>query len=1054
MILAVTVVLGMSLGAENICAQTIQVASGKRIVNEREIRSGQALHIVVESEASCEILVPISAKEIVLDGLGILTLGGGHGYAGKVTVNEGTLIIASSKTLDARRCQIRPSYGVIVGFNYPVTQLDIGMIAPDQASAFTLALGCDTPNDLDFSVNTGLLCASLGALSKATYTGKLIPSDGIYRLGGGGGTLSFAGPLDTSASLMVGGFFAPAGKRIYWEPKDLASATPRFSGMVVLPESAPVPKAVVVQNGVLKVGSVVWAGTARDPVFKKTVADSECSKLQAPVLESAVGSSMWVELEWKNMSRGSGTMIQQSDDGQVFTDAKSTRTRLTRNYVYIPKTQTTYFRIATLDADNKPGPWSNVCSASTDATADIEKILRHRFQLDDGSRVFNPTNPAVRPYYSEDDKQMQSQRGLALIADFGMRVSSDMTYTIPAGIYRVPGGAMRLQGVTNTTVKAANVTFILDGVTNKSAALFAMESCKDVIFEGPMTLTTDLPRYSTAKIIGTDATQKTVDLNVLDGYSLNVKNGKDNWYLFDEQGRMITECGYFGVKTREGRKIQIQGSNWAGTSFVNRYAAMPVSEVPEYQAFALPGHASKRCANMTFKDVTCYGFGAPAMRVEGYVKYINYRVLPQPGTTQLFCSWPGQFGLRDSAVIFDGCEFNTGGDDGINLMTSSGMALGQFGPRTVVLFRVQPIIGELIRFYDYRTLALLGEARVVSSETIITPSLLAAGNYWLKTNRCGRSAFKEAYRVTLDQDVRIGWYAQAYAPENGASDLVVRNCYWRDMFAQAILAQTCKQGVIADNLFERSTAHAIALSSSSYWQEGYWPNNVAVRNNVIRDNSSISNRFSSSSIVVGTQPAVFGTTLGLIENCDIEGNRIYNSAYSAIQLNYGKNCRVVRNELVNSGVMDSNSAAIKISGGEQVEVRDNVIRYGASGARTWMTFAPDVRRENVSISGNRVFDDSGREETAPLFPYLYGSDGRRALWLRSGGAPAETFAITLDPARGLEFEGIGALSAGASSRLLMDCPEPQRSEILDLLFKPGYAAAPHRFKVKVLVREF
>ena len=35
---------------------------------------------------------------------------------------------------------------------------------------------------------------------------------------------------------------------------------------------------------------------------------------------------------------------------------------------------------------------------------------------------------------------------------------------------------------------------------------------------------------------------------------------------------------------------------------------------------------------------------------------------------------------------------------------------------------------------------------------------------------------------------------------------------------------------------------------------------------------------------------------------------------------------------------------------------------------------------------------------------------------------------------GLEFEGIGAVSAGASSRLLIDYPEPYRSDILDFLF--------------------
>jgi O-glycosyl hydrolase len=47
------------------------------------------------------------------------------------------------------------------------------------------------------------------------------------------------------------------------------------------------------------------------------------------------------------------------------------------------------------------------------------------------------------------------------------------------------------------------------------------------------------------------------------------------------------------------------------------------------------------------------------------------------------------------------------------------------------------------------------------------------------------------------------------------------------------------------------------------------------------------------------------------------------------------------------------------------------------------------------------------------------------------------------------FDGLGAVSAGASSRLLIDYPEPQRSQILDYLFKPGYGAALQHLKVEI-----
>lgn len=61
-----------------------------------------------------------------------------------------------------------------------------------------------------------------------------------------------------------------------------------------------------------------------------------------------------------------------------------------------------------------------------------------------------------------------------------------------------------------------------------------------------------------------------------------------------------------------------------------------------------------------------------------------------------------------------------------------------------------------------------------------------------------------------------------------------------------------------------------------------------------------------------------------------------------------------------------------------------------------------------------------------------------------------TLELPLDPqASGRVFEGIGALSAGASSRLLIDYPEPQRSEVLDFLFKPNYGASLPHLKVEI-----
>jgi hypothetical protein len=67
-------------------------------------------------------------------------------------------------------------------------------------------------------------------------------------------------------------------------------------------------------------------------------------------------------------------------------------------------------------------------------------------------------------------------------------------------------------------------------------------------------------------------------------------------------------------------------------------------------------------------------------------------------------------------------------------------------------------------------------------------------------------------------------------------------------------------------------------------------------------------------------------------------------------------------------------------------------------------------------------------------------------------APARADAsITIDGSSGgRTFDGVGAISGGGgNSRLLIDYPEPERSQILDYLFKPGYGASLQILKIEI-----
>ncbi|MFG2631783.1 ricin-type beta-trefoil lectin domain protein [Streptomyces sp. NPDC048473] len=64
---------------------------------------------------------------------------------------------------------------------------------------------------------------------------------------------------------------------------------------------------------------------------------------------------------------------------------------------------------------------------------------------------------------------------------------------------------------------------------------------------------------------------------------------------------------------------------------------------------------------------------------------------------------------------------------------------------------------------------------------------------------------------------------------------------------------------------------------------------------------------------------------------------------------------------------------------------------------------------------------------------------------------APSTSITIDGTKpGRVFDGIGAISGGGgNSRLLVDYPEPQRSQLLDYLFKPGYGASLQLLKTEI-----
>nr|XP_035961923.1 galactocerebrosidase isoform X2 [Halichoerus grypus] len=95
---------------------------------------------------------------------------------------------------------------------------------------------------------------------------------------------------------------------------------------------------------------------------------------------------------------------------------------------------------------------------------------------------------------------------------------------------------------------------------------------------------------------------------------------------------------------------------------------------------------------------------------------------------------------------------------------------------------------------------------------------------------------------------------------------------------------------------------------------------------------------------------------------------------------------------------------------------------------------------------------ASRQRRVKAMTAAAGSAGRTAVPLLLCALLVPGGAYVLDDSDGLgrEFDGIGAISGGgATSRLLVNYPEPYRSQILDYLFKPNFGASLHILKVEI-----
>ena len=192
---------------------------------------------------------------------GTLVLVGTNSLGGTTTVSGGALLYASTSAISSLGMRnLTVANGAVVGTQYPVNQALLQQIATGSlGNSFVVALASPSSNPLDFSSTTGgsLSMASLGAVGNQTYSGTFIPSGGTagsYRLGGGGGSLTFlpAAAITGSSTVTITG----PGTVVLATSNNYTGATTISSGVAQLANQAGIPDntALTLGAGTLDLG--------------------------------------------------------------------------------------------------------------------------------------------------------------------------------------------------------------------------------------------------------------------------------------------------------------------------------------------------------------------------------------------------------------------------------------------------------------------------------------------------------------------------------------------------------------------------------------------------------------------------------------------------------------------------------------------------------------------------------------------------------------------------------------------------------------------------------
>lgn len=455
--------------------------------------------------------------------------------------------------------------------------------------------------------------------------------------------------------------------------------------------------------------------------------------------------------------------------------------------------------------------------------------------------AYDAKAPASLVSYTSVQKEVQRAEAARALGEMKAALDAGRaSYTFRAdgptrGVYRFGGSRpFDIWKRSGFSVIARGCTFLMDGM---SGELFLVAQSRDISIVGPLTIDADPLQFSQARVLRSDATAKTMDIEVMKGYPQPPK--EERMMLFGADGVWLSpqkQWPFLGYKA----------FRWLDQA--RRLGRIAVE--PEIIALMRPGllltlgqgqgiGTLSDVEGMTIQDVTlhtgCTALVAWGAGGSGAWRYSRVRAIPRPGTSRLIGgSGPQQSFGPGSRVSFVDCEFSGSTDDNLNVSAGSvGMVYKRESARVVTLLRGRYAVGDTLRFLGNSTFAPRGQAQVLAVQEI-ADQVLRSDAYSVQKTQARRRESDSAplLRVTLDADVAP---EQADTVENLSARgelFEMRGCKWTNSTVR-VMVQGFKRGVFENNLFTR-IGQGLSVTTDLWWWEGGSWDSALIRGNTFR----------------------------------------------------------------------------------------------------------------------------------------------------------------------------------------------------------------------------